>query len=159
MFTSSPWQANSLRTAVAAAAETVYDKAGTLLVKGQLIVQSLPLFKPRTRGEKLLSFLFLLLLSSRQASAQTAGSSIVTQLQSIRTLIYNIVNVLFIIFLSIALIRTAKKFIGGEPDAIGSIGYLVGGTLLWFGFTYFKKDIQGSMTSSAGGGLGGADGQ
>lgn len=140
---------------MASASET----AGGLLLKGQQSVQSSSLFRPVTRTEKLLSFLFLILLSSRQASAQSAGSSIVTQLQSIRTLIYNIVNVLFIIFLSIALIRTVKKFVEGAPDAIGSIGYLVGGTLLWFGFTYFKKDIQGSMSSSAGGGLGGIDGQ
>lgn len=159
MFTSSFKQGSSLRITLSTMAETVYDKAGTLLAKGQLSVQSLPLFAPRTRGEKLLSFLFLILLSSRQASAQSAGSSIVTQLQSIRTLIYNIVNVLFIIFLSIALIRTVKKFLSNEPDAISSVGFLIGGVLLWFGFTYFKKDIQGSMSSSAGGGLGGADGQ
>lgn len=159
MLPTSLRQGSTLRTAVTTLAATAHDKASTLLVRGQHAVQTLPLYQPRTRGEKLLASLFLLLLASRQASAQQAGSTIVTQLQSIRTLIYNVVNVLFIIFLSVALIRTAKKFMSGEPDAMSSIGWLIGGVLLWFGFTYFKKDIQGSMSSSAGGGLGGNDGQ
>jgi hypothetical protein len=148
-----------MRTAASELADSAYDAVGGLLLKGQQSVQNSPVFRPVTRTEKLLSFLFLVLLSSRQANAQSAGSTIVTQLKSIRSLIYDIVNVLFIIFVSIALIRTVKKFINQEPDAIGSIGYLVGGVLLWFGFTYFKRDIQGSMSSSAGGGLGGIDGQ
>lgn len=158
MFTS-PFNSNSpLGRYTSDLAESVADKAGGLLLKGQLTAQSLPLFKPRTRGEKLLAFLFLMLLSTQQANAQ-AGTTIVDQLKNIRTLVYNIVNVLFIIFLSIALMRTVYKFISKEPDAISSVGWLIGGVMLWFGFTYFKKDIQGSMSSSAGGGLGGADGQ
>lgn len=142
-----------------AALQRAHASAANLTVQGQGLVQRLPLYAPKTRGERFMATFFLSLLAMQQANAQTAGTSIITQLQSIRTLIYNVVNVLFIIFLSIALVRTARKFMQGEPDAMTSVGWLIGGVLLWFGFTYFKKDIQGSMSSSAGGGLGGNDQQ
>ncbi|QKG59055.1 hypothetical protein GKZ68_20450 (plasmid) [Hymenobacter sp. BRD128] len=157
MFTS-PFKASGLGRFATDLAEAGRDKAGELLLQAQGTAQRLPLLNPRTRGEKLLALLLVMMISAQEANAQ-AGTTIVDQLKNIRTLIYNIVNVLFIVFLSVALIRTAKKFMSGEPDAMSSIGWLIGGVLLWFGFTYFKKDIQGSMTSSAGGGLGGQDGQ
>lgn len=158
MFTLSIFKGLPPRLTAHQVAQALGSGLGEVAGRAQLTVARLPLFAPKTRGERFMAAFFLLLLANQQANAQT-GSTIVTQLGNIRTLIYNIVNVLFIIFLSVALIRTAKKFMSGEPDAMTSIGWLIGGVMLWFGFTYFKKDIQGSMSSSAGGGLGGADGQ
>ena len=55
--------------------------------------------------------------------------------------VVGIVQVIFAIALIIGLIRVVMKFVQGTPDALGSLGWLVGGVLLWFGFQLFKDDL------------------
>ena len=104
-------------------------------------------YKP-TKSEKRMMAALLTLGTINQTMAQ---GSAVTALKSVQTTVISIVQVLFAIFLVIALIRTAKKLMSGEPDAMTSVAWLVGGVLLFFGFQFFKDDL----VSNVGGGQGG----
>ncbi|QKG55010.1 hypothetical protein [Hymenobacter sp. BRD67] len=68
-----------------------------------------------------------------------------------QTIVISIVQVLFIIVLAIGLVRVVQKFISGAPDALGSLGWLLGGVILWFGFNYFKEDLASAMGGGQGG--------
>lgn len=83
-----------------------------------------------------------------QAMAQ-AGVS--TTLNNVKSTVLMIGQVLFAIFLMVALVKTVKKFLSGEPDAMTSLMWLVGGILLFFGFQALKDQI----VTNTGGGAGG----
>ncbi len=83
-----------------------------------------------------------------------AQSGPAASLSKIKTTVISIGQVLFAIFLMIGLVKTAKKFIGGEPDAMTSLMWLVGGVLLFFGFSVLKTQIVGDSGGAAGGGTG-----
>jgi len=80
-----------------------------------------------------------------------AGGRAVGALRSVQTIVISIVQVLFIIVLAIGLVRVVQKFISGAPDALGSLGWLMGGVILWFGFNYFKEDLASAMGGGEGG--------
>jgi hypothetical protein len=80
-----------------------------------------------------------------------AGGRAVGALRSVQTIVISIVQVLFIIVLAIGLVRVVQKFISGAPDALSSLGWLMGGVILWFGFNYFKQDLASAMGGGAGG--------
>ena len=80
-----------------------------------------------------------------------AGGRAVAALRSVQTIVISIVQVLFIIVLAIGLVRVVQKFISGAPDALGSLGWLMGGVILWFGFNYFKEDLASAMGGGEGG--------
>lgn len=88
--------------------------------------------------------------AEQNAFAQGPAAS----LGKIKTTVISIGQVLFAIFLMIGLVKTAKKFIGGEPDAMTSLMWLVGGVLLFFGFSVLKTQIVGDSGGAAGGGTG-----
>lgn len=83
-----------------------------------------------------------------QAMAQ---AGVQTTLDNVKNTVIMIGQVLFAIFLMIGLVKTVKKFIGGEPDAMTSLMWLVGGILLFFGFQALKTQI----VTNTGGGAGG----
>lgn len=61
-------------------------------------------------------------------------------------------QVVFLIFLMVGLVRTAKKFIDGAPDAMTSGLWLLGGVLIFAGFQAFKDDIFANMGATGSGG-------
>lgn len=61
-------------------------------------------------------------------------------------------QVIFLIFLMVGLVRTAKKFIDGAPDAMTSGLWLLGGVLIFAGFQTFKDDIFDNMGATGSGG-------
>lgn len=71
-------------------------------------------------------------------------------LSTVQETIITIVQVVFSIILVIGLIRVVMKFINGAPDALSSLGWLVGGVILWFGFQFFKDDLVGSVGGEGG---------
>jgi len=97
-----------------------------------------------------------LMLSAALAHSATAQSVSTTQaaVTSLKSLVFTVAQGIFAVFLVIALVKVAKKFMGGEPDAMTSLMWLVGGVLIFFGFSALKTSLVGS--GSAGGGT--ADG-
>ena len=116
--------------------------AANLLVAGQVYRPS----KLERRGYALLT---VLALSTSAARAQSAEAA----LTQVKEKVIGIVQVIFAIILIIGLIRVVMKFIQGSPDALGALGWLVGGVLLWFGFQLFKDDLVSAVGGSEGGGL------
>jgi hypothetical protein len=53
------------------------------------------------------------------------------------------VNVIFIIVLAIGLINTVRKFIVSDPGAMGSLGQLVVGVIVFFAFNLLRDDLLG----------------
>lgn len=103
--------------------------------------------QPSRWEKRLYVFLFSLAWFQHQVHAQnTAGA-----LDNIKDTVLGIVQGLFIIGLAIGLIRTVFKFINQAPDAMTSLGYLIGGVVLWFGFQYFKDDLVTTLGGGAGG--------
>jgi mannose/fructose/N-acetylgalactosamine-specific phosphotransferase system component IIC len=90
---------------------------------------------------------------NNQAMAQGAGSNTVTQLNNVKTTVIGIGQVLFAIFLMVALVKTVKKFLSGEPDAMTSLLWLVGGILLFFGFQVLKNQLVSNAGGLSGGGV------
>ena len=97
--------------------------------------------------------LFGLAVFNNQAMAQGAGSNTVTQLNNVKTTVIGIGQVLFAIFLMVALVKTVKKFLSGEPDAMTSLLWLVGGILLFFGFQVLKNQLVSNAGGLSGGGV------
>ncbi|MBG8556320.1 MULTISPECIES: hypothetical protein [Hymenobacter] len=85
-----------------------------------------------------------------QVNAQTGGVS--STLTSFKATVLLIAQGIFAVFLMIGLVKTAKKFIGGEPDAMTSMMWLAGGVLLFWGFNSLKSQIVGNTGNSGGGG-------
>lgn len=53
------------------------------------------------------------------------------------------VNIIFIIVLALGLINTVRKFIMGDPGAMGNLGQLVIGVIVFLVFNIFKDDLTG----------------
>jgi hypothetical protein len=104
-----------------------------------------------SRAERL-SLALLLSTSPALVLGQSGvGGRAVGALRSVQTIVISIVQVLFIIVLAIGLVRVVQKFISGAPDALGALGWLMGGVILWFGFNYFKEDLASAMGGGEGG--------
>lgn len=87
---------------------------------------------------------------AHQATAQTGSvSSTASAVASMKELTFTVAQGIFAVFLVIALVKVAKKFMGGEPDAMTSLMWLIGGVLVFFGFSALKKSLVG--TGAAGG--------
>ena len=89
--------------------------------------------------------------TGRLHRAQLGGGGAAAALEGVQETVVGIVQVIFAIVLIVGLIRVVMKFVQGAPDALGSLGWLVGGVILWFGFQLFKDDL----VSAVGGGDGG----
>lgn len=100
--------------------------------------------KLEKRATALLAGLALLTTPAWAQSAQAA-------LSGVQDTVVGIVQVVFAIALVIGLIRVVMKFVQGTPDALGSLGWLVGGVILWFGFQLFKNDLVGAVGGGQGG--------
>ncbi|MFB9865671.1 hypothetical protein ACFFMH_20540 [Rufibacter immobilis] len=87
----------------------------------------------------------LAMAQGAQAQGGTAAA-----LEGVQETILTIVQVVFSIILVIGLIRVVMKFINGAPDALSSLGWLVGGVILWFGFQFFKDDLVGTVGGEGG---------
>lgn len=116
--------------------------AANLVVAGQA-------YKPSKLEQRGYALLTVLALSTTAAKAQSAEAA----LTQVKEKVIGIVQVIFAIILIIGLIRVVMKFVQGAPDALGSLGWLVGGVLLWFGFQLFKDDLVSAVGGSTGGGL------
>lgn len=116
--------------------------AANLVVAGQA-------YQPSRLEQRGYALLTLLALSTTAARAQSAEAA----LTQVKEKIIGIVQVIFVIVLVIGLIRVVMKFLQGAPDALGALGWLVGGVLLWFGFQLFKDDLVSAVGGSSGGGI------
>ncbi|GAA4366051.1 hypothetical protein GCM10023185_36910 [Hymenobacter saemangeumensis] len=106
-------------------------------------------YQPSKLEQRGYALLTVLALSTGAARAQSAEAA----LTQVKEKVIGIVQVIFAIILIIGLIRVVMKFVQGSPDALGSLGWLVGGVLLWFGFQLFKDDLVSAVGGSEGGGL------
>ena len=116
--------------------------AANLMVAGQA-------YKPSKLEQRGYALLTVLALSTTAAKAQSAEAA----LTQVKEKVVGIVQVIFAIILIIGLIRVVMKFVQGAPDALGALGWLVGGVILWFGFQLFKDDLVSAVGGSTGGGL------
>lgn len=109
-----------------------------------------------SKGERRFwSLFFMSALFMNQAVAQTGTVGTVgTAADTIKSTVFTIAQALFAVFLVIALVKVAKKFMSGEPDAMTSLFWLLGGLLVFFGFSALKNSLVG--TGAAGNGT--ADG-
>ena len=91
----------------------------------------------------------------QEAFAQTGNvTSTATAVKSIKDLVFTVAQGIFAVFLVIALVKVAKKFMGGEPDAMTSLMWLIGGVCIFFGFAALKTSVVGAGEA----GKGSADG-
>ena len=118
------------------------DLAANLVVAGQV-------YQPSKLEQRAYAMLTVMALSTGAAKAQSAEAA----LTQVKEKVIGIVQVIFAIILIIGLIRVVMKFVQGAPDALGALGWLVGGVILWFGFQLFKDDLVGAVGGSTGGGL------
>ena len=110
-----------------------------------------------SRGEKRFWSLFFTAaaLGNQMVFAQTGTvASVDNASTTIKKTVFTVGQALFAVFLVAALVKVAKKFMGGEPDAMTSLFWLLGGVLVFFGFSALKNSLVG--TGAAGGGT--ADG-
>ncbi|MBC6609059.1 hypothetical protein H8B13_19730 [Hymenobacter sp. BT188] len=131
-------------TKVRIPARRVRQTLQTLMVAGQT-------YQPSRAEQRLAAMLTILALATSPARAQFGGGGAAAALEGVRETVVGIVQVIFAIILIVGLIRVVMKFVQGAPDALGSLGWLVGGVILWFGFQLFKDDL----VSAVGGGDGG----
>jgi hypothetical protein len=110
-------------------------------------------FGSMSKGEKAFYSLFFALAASHGDALAQGSSNTTTQLNNVKATVIGIGQVLFAIFLMIGLVKTVKKFIGGEPDAFTSLMWLVGGVLLFFGFQVLKNQLVGNAGGLSGGGV------
>lgn len=78
------------------------------------------------------------------AVSPARADSVSDTIKTIKGTAFTVGQGLFAIFLIIGLVKTAKKFLGGEPDAITSLMWLLGGVLVFFGFSALKSTITGN---------------
>ena len=64
-------------------------------------------------------------------------------LEDFSAFIITAVNIIFIIILALGLINTVLKFIMSDPGAMGSLGQLVIGVIVFLVFNIFKDDLSG----------------
>ncbi len=60
-------------------------------------------------------------------------------LESFSAFIITAVNIIFIIVLAIGLINTVRKFIMSDPGAMGSLGQLIVGVIVFFCVHHFQR--------------------
>ena len=108
-------------------------------------------YQPSQTEQRVAALLTTLALATSPARAQRGGGGAAAALEGVQETVVSIVQVIFAIVLIVGLIRVVMKFVQGAPDALGSLGWLVGGVILWFGFQLFKDDL----VSAVGGGDGG----
>lgn len=104
-----------------------------------------------SKGEKRFFTLFMTAaaVGNQMAFAQTGNVSGVSQAATtIKTTVFTIGQALFAVFLVVALVKVAKKFMGGEPDAMTSLFWLLGGVLVFFGFAGLKNSLVGTGNSA-----------
>ncbi|SMB79276.1 hypothetical protein SAMN00120144_3104 [Hymenobacter roseosalivarius DSM 11622] len=104
-------------------------------------------YHPSHSEKRAYALLLGLALLSAPARAQSAEAA----LAGVQDTVVGIVQVIFAIVLIVGLIRVVMKFVQGAPDALGSLGWLVGGVILWFGFQLFKDDLVGAVGGGEGG--------
>ncbi|MBT9394391.1 hypothetical protein KLP40_14565 [Hymenobacter sp. NST-14] len=103
-------------------------------------------------SEKAFWMAFFSLAAAHGANAQSPKAK--AAMENVQNTAIQIGQVVFLIFLMVGLVRTAKKFIDGAPDAMTSGLWLLGGVLIFAGFQAFKDDIFSNMgASSTGGGV------
>ncbi len=110
-------------------------------------------YQPSKTEQRLAALVTTLTLASRPALAQTGGGGAAAALSGVQETVVGIVQVIFAIVLIVGLIRVVMKFIQGAPDALGALGWLVGGVILWFGFQLFKDDLVSAVGGTGGGGV------
>ena len=103
--------------------------------------------------QRLAALLTTLALASSPALAQTGGGGAAAALSGVQETVVGIVQVIFAIVLVVGRIRVVMKFVQGAPDALGALGWLVGGVILWFGFQLFKDDLVSAVGGTGGGGV------
>lgn len=108
-------------------------------------------YQPSQNEQRLAALLATLALASGPALAQTGGAA--AALSGVQETVVGIVQVLFAIILVVGLIRVVMKFVQGAPDALGALGWLVGGVILWFGFQLFKDDLVSAVGGTGKGGV------
>jgi hypothetical protein len=64
-------------------------------------------------------------------------------LEDFSVFIITAVNIIFIIILALGLINTVRKFVTSDPSAMGSLGQLIIGVIVFFVFNIFKDDLSG----------------
>lgn len=68
-------------------------------------------------------------------------------LEDFSVFIITAVNIIFIIILALGLINTVRKFVTSDPGAMGSLGQLIIGVIVFFVFNIFKDDLEGIFGS------------
>ncbi len=104
-------------------------------------------YQPSKAEQRAYALLAAMALLSRPARAQGAQAA----LEGVQDTVMGIVQVVFGIGLVVFLVVVVLKFMRGAPDALGSLGWLVGAVILWFGFQLFKDDIVGAVGGGEGG--------
>lgn len=104
-------------------------------------------YQPSKAERRAFALLSALALTNRAAFAQGAQGA----LEGVQDTVVGIVQVVFAIGLIVFLVVVVLKFMRGAPDALGSLGWLVGAVILWFGFQLFKDDLVGAVGGGAGG--------
>lgn len=90
-------------------------------------------------------------LAGQEAFAQNGNvTSTSLAISSLKDLVFLVAQGIFAIFLVIALVKVAKKFMGGEPDAMTSLMWLIGGVLVFFGFSALKTSVVGGGPAGKG---------
>lgn len=103
------------------------------------------------QSERTFWMAFFALAAAHGANAQSVKAK--AAMQNVQETAIGIGQVVFLIFLMVGLVRTAKKFIDGAPDAMTSGLWLLGGIIIFAGFQTFKDDIFSNMGASTGGGV------
>lgn len=70
-----------------------------------------------------------------------AGTTVA--LEDFSAFVITAVNIIFIIILALGLINTVRKFVMSDPGAMGSLGQLIIGVIVFFVFNIFKDDLSG----------------
>jgi hypothetical protein len=99
--------------------------------------------------QRIFGALFLTAAMAHSATAQSVSTT-AAAVTSLKSLVFTVAQGIFAVFLVIALVKVAKKFMGGEPDAMTSLMWLVGGVLIFFGFSALKTSLVGSGTAGGG---------
>lgn len=131
------------------------DRAGFTAASASLnsLVVAGQAYQPSKTEQRLAAILATLALATSPAWAQTGGGGAAAALSGVQETVVGIVQVIFAIVLVVGLIRVVMKFVQGAPDALGALGWLVGGVILWFGFQLFKDDLVSAVGGTGGGGV------
>ena len=103
-----------------------------------------------SRGEKLM-LAFFMATSPATVFGQTGGGRAAGAMRNFAGTVITLVQIAFVIVLAYGVFNVVRKFITQDPGAFGALATLLVGLLVWFGFNYFKEDIQGAMGGGQGG--------